>query len=983
MFEATDQPRLFACPPGADYSKMLVEGLRYRLRGQSPDQMARVEILVNTRRTQRRIVDLFEQGPACLLPRIRLLTDLANDPTSETLLPAVSPLRRRLELSQMVAKLLDQEPDLAPRSAIFDLADSLALLLAEMQDEDVSPAAIKALDVTDLSGHWQRSQQFLNIIGQFFGEKSTELPDQEGRLRRVSEKLISKWRDDPPAHPVIIAGSTGSRGTTNLLMQAVANLPQGAVILPGFDFDLPDAVWQHLDDAPEAEDHPQFRLRRIMTALGVSLPDVVPWQVETDQPMRPRNQLISLALRPAPVTSQWLNEGPKLTNLNLATEQMALVEAPSERVEALAIALALKKAASDGKTAALVTPDRLLTRRVRAALDRWRIEPDVSVGEPLDQSAPGRLLRHVSEVICSPLTAESLLILLKHPLVNTGSDMRGQHLIWTRELELKFRSEGPPFPVSADIMNWANTGQGAEDRIVWANWVVQTLFGLNCVDTLGLPDFVEELLTVSNALSSGPLAKNPGALWEDAAGIEALRSITALRAEAEFGGTLSPFDFVNLLRAVLKRGEVRYPVRAHPNIMIWGTLEARVQGADLVILGGLNDGVWPEHAAPDPWLNRDMRRRVGLLLPERRIGLSAHDFQQAVAAKEVILTRSIRNAEAQTVPSRWLNRITNLMAGMSEEGKQALDRIKDRGQDWLDLAAELEAPVPVDAAVRPSPMPPVTSRPTSLSVTAISRLIRDPYAVYARYILKLKPLESIKKEPDAPLRGTLIHSVMEEFVNGYDADATRAEQKAKLLEITDQIFSTFAPWPVARLLWRAKLERISDTFLTGEETRRTMGIPVALEVPGSYLIEDHDFTLTAKADRIDRSLSGEYLIYDYKTGAPPSTDQLRYFDKQLLLEAVMAEAGAFEKLGRSKVEAVAHIGLGSKPDFKPLQLNPEDVATIRRELSELINHYQSPLQGYTSRRAMAKVRFDGDYDHLARFGEWDDTEAPEPVEVGK
>ena len=358
--------------------------------------MARVDIFVNTRRMQRRITDLFDLGPPCLLPNIRLVTDLASDPVAENLPAAVSPLRRRLELSQLIAKLLDQQPDLAPRSALFDLADSLALLLAEMQDEAVSPETIFALDVADASGHWQRSQQFLNIVSRYFGHESNEPPDTETRQRRAVEALVSTWAEAPPTHPVIVAGSTGSRGSTALLMQAVAHLPQGALILPGFDFDLPQEVWQHLHSALQSEDHPQFRLARVLQAAGLSKCDVQPWMPGLDAPSPSRNRLVSLALRPAPVTSQWLTEGPELTGIRAAAADMALIDAPSERIEAVAIALALRQAAEQGKTAALVTPDRLLTRRVQAALDMWRLEPDASVGDALDQTAPGRLLRHVA-----------------------------------------------------------------------------------------------------------------------------------------------------------------------------------------------------------------------------------------------------------------------------------------------------------------------------------------------------------------------------------------------------------------------------------------------------------------------------------------------------------------------------------------------------------------------------------------------------------
>ncbi len=983
MFEPSEHPRIFGCPPGADFPKALIDGLLARLGDSPPDQLARVEIIVNTRRMQRRIWQLFDEGRTRLLPRIRLVTDLASDPIKYRMPAAVSPLRRRLELSQLIARLLDKEPDLAPRSALFDLSDSLSLLLDEMHDEGVSPSDIQALDLTDRSGHWQRSQKFLSIISHFFDTNSGQVPNQTSRQRQVIKYHIDNWATDPPEHPVIIAGSTGSRGSTALLMQAVASLPQGAVILPGFDFDLPATVWDQLDDPMTSEDHPQYRLHRVMESAGISAKNVLPWHELSTPPAPFRNQLISLALRPAPVTSQWMLEGPLLKNVAEGTSNMALVEAPSERVEAVIIALALRKAAESGQTAALVTPDRMLTRRVRAALDRWRIEPDFSVGEPLDQTAPGRLLRHVSELFGKPLTAEALLILLKHPLVNSGGAERGQHLLWTREFELKIRRYGPPFPTRADILEWASKGQETQDRFHWATWVANNICGHEDVGQSSLTDHLERHLAIAFALAAGPEHDGPGSLWDGPAGAEARRQVEELIREAPYGGTTGATDYAILIHGVLKRGEVRDPVRPHPNIMIWGTLEARVQGADLVILGGLNDGVWPALPAPDPWLNREMRHKVGLLVPERKIGLSAHDFQQAVAAKEVIITRSVRDAETQTVPSRWLNRMTNLMEGMSAEGQAALKGMRARCQEWLDIFTALEAPGRCKPEPRPSPMPPIKARPKTLSVTSITRLIRDPYAIYAQYVLRLNQLDPLRQSPDAPLRGVVLHSVFETFIRDVDMSLDHESLKSRLLAITDTVLADEAPWPASRVLWRSKIDRVADVFLDDEIKRISLAKPVALEQMGELRFNDLDFILKAKADRIDRTASGRYVVYDYKTGSLPTKPQLRYFDKQLLLEALMVEEGAFKTLAAGLVEQVSHIGLGAKPKFEPVAIEPGEIQQIRAELLELITKFQSENQGYTSRRAMAEMRFAGNFDHLARFGEWDETQAPDPQEVGR
>lgn len=971
MFPDTSGPRLFALPPGADFARRVVAGLERRLTGQAPEAMAHVSLFVNTRRMQRRIRDVFDQGPPRLLPRVRLITDLAMDPVAADLPPPVAPLRRRLELSQLVSQLLDAAPDLAPRAALYDLSDSLAALMDEMQGEGIDPAVIANLDVTDLSGHWARSLRFLQIVERYFGDTS-EAPDHEARQRRVIERLVATWVAAPPQHPVIVAGSTGSRGATALLLAAVARLPQGAVILPGFDFDQPDSVWAALDDAMTSEDHPQYRFRRLMDQLGLARSDVAPWDA-VSPPSAARNRLISLSLRPAPVTDQWRAEGPLLTDLAEATQDMTLVEASSPRAEAEAIALRLRQAVEEGITAALITPDRMLTRQVAAALDRWRIVPDDSAGTPLPLSPPGRFLRQVAALFGQPLTGGALLALLKHPLTHTGGTDRGPHLRRTRELELHLRRNGPAFPDGKTLHDWAaRTGKDDAGRAAWAAWLAALLDGLDDVGDRPLADHLRAHRAVAEDLAAGVQITGSGTLWDEAAGRMARTACDTLARHAEVGGILSPRDYGAVFAGVLNTAEVRDRDKGHPQVLIWGTLEARVQGADLVILGGMNDGTWPEAPRPDPWLNRSMRAKAGLLLPERRIGLSAHDYQQAVAGAQVWITRAVRSGEAQTVPSRWINRLTNLLEGLPEQGgPEALSAMRARGADWLARAAAVSAPTgTTPLAHRPSPRPPVAARPVSLPVTRIKTLIRDPYAIYAERVLRLRKLDPLTPSADAPLRGIVVHTVLEQFIrNGTAPDAPEA--RATLLRIADQVLEQECPWPMVHRMWLARIERVADWFLATETARQSRATPEAFEIKGAVALTAADFTLTAKADRIDRAPDGSVLIYDYKTGTPPSPKEQRHFDKQLLLEAAMAARGGFADIGPARVTDATYIGLGNTPKevHAPLADSPPDA--VWSEFETLIARWREPSRGYSARMAVKRTDFAGDYDHLARFGEWD------------
>ncbi|MBV1926194.1 MAG: double-strand break repair protein AddB [Rhodobacteraceae bacterium] len=970
MFDPSDTPRVFALAPGVDFPRELVDGLTQRVSDQPPETLARVHLIVNTRRMDRRIRSLFKDGPPRLLPRISLLTELGDIRDNITLPLAVSPLRRRLELAQLISQLLDQQPDLAARASLYDLADSLAALMDEMNGEGVTADTIRKLEVTDMSGHWARAQSFFDIADRFVSADESKL-DAQARQRRVVENLITRWQDTPPDHPIILAGSTGSRGTTLMLMDAVSRLPQGAVVLPGYDSDQPKEAWAQLDDPLASEDHPQYRFRNLMKTLGIDQSDIMAWS-DTPAPSPTRNKLVSLALRPAPFTDSWLAEGPDLHDLVDATSRITMVSAPSPRAEALTIAMRLREAAENGQSAALITPDRMLTRQVSAALDRWNIVPDDSAGLPLHLSPPGRFLRHIAGLFCERLNSEMLLTLLKHPLCHSG-DGRNDHLLHTRDLELKIRRYGAPFPNADNIAKLGKTLSLPEE---WQKWLIVNFTEQQITGDQTLEDWVARLRRVAEQIATGGLISGSGELWAKKAGQAALTIITDLESEADAGGPMSARDFADLLGALLSQGEVRDRDLPRSGIMIWGTLEARVQGADLVILGGLNEGIWPEAARPDPWLNRKLRQEAGLLLPERRIGLSAHDFQQAIAAPEVWLTRSLRSEDTETVASRWLNRLTNLLGGLPEQdGPTALENMVSRGDIYLNWAEQIEASKRIDPAPRPSPCPPLAARPKHLSVTEIKRLIRDPYAIYAKHVLHLKPLNPLVQTPDALLRGTVLHTVLEKFIHASvkNIDDLTVDN---LMTLSHEILTDIVPWPTARRLWLARIDRFAIPFLADELDRRKRATPIGFEVSAKNELKGLNFNLTGTADRIDRDADGALHIYDYKTGAPPTKKQQENFDKQLLLEAAIAEQGGFKDIDAAPVTRSVFIGLGSLAKEIPAPLAENPPATVWQDLHTLIAAYQSPAQGFTSRRMLFKDSDKGDYDQLARFGEWDRTTPP-------
>ncbi|MEP5731277.1 MAG: double-strand break repair protein AddB [Sulfitobacter sp.] len=984
MFEHGKPSRVFGIAPGVDFPAALISGLRSRIEGQPPHKMAQIDLIVNTRRMARRLRSLFDTGPAGFLPRIRLLTDLDTLVPSIALPPATASLRRRLELVQLVSSLLDTDKSIAPRASLYALSDSLATLIDEMQGEGVTAEDIAHLDVSDQSGHWERAKQFLAIADRYL-DGMNSAPDVEARQRKLVKAISEHWQNSPPENPVIVAGSTGSRGTTSMLMEAVAKLPQGALVLPGFDFAMPVEMWGSLTGDTPPEDHPQFRFFDLLQQLGLSRKDVGEW-ADVPAPSPERNALISLSLRPAPITDTWMSEGPKLTHLEKATKDLTLIEAPTPRIEALAIALRLRKAVEEGKTAALITPDRMLTRQVTSALDRWNILPDDSAGTPLQLSPPGRFLRHIAGLYGRKLDTEALLTLLKHPLTHSGAG-RNEHQLNTARLEMQIRRDGLPYPDPDGLTRIGNkvalSLEAPDKFLAWVSWVTEVFCGHYPQSNHPLENWVDLHQALAEKVATGSTNDDQHELWKKKAGQKARGVMQGLAEHAEFGGVMNASDYADLMAALLSGEEVRDRDAPHPLVMIWGTLEARVHGADLVIMAGLNDGTWPEAPAPDPWLNRQMRLRVGLLLPERRIGLSAHDYQQAIAAPEVCLTRAIRSDEAETIPSRWLNRLENLLLGLPDQkGASAWEGMRARGAEWIAQSHALEAFERTEPAIRPSPRPPVTARPRSLSVTEIQRLIRDPYAIYAKHTLRLRPVNPLVQSPDARERGVVMHTIMERFIRSV-LDDPQHLSKANLLQVADRVLHEQAPWPVARLIWLTRIERVADWFIAQEIKRQSYATPKLLEktAMGKHVFEDLGFTLSGTADRVDQTDAGTAILYDYKTGTPPSADKQKHFDKQLLLEAAMIEEGGFKNIGPTSVDQAIFIGLGPKPEEKSAPLDTEPPKVVLAGLRSLIASYLTKDQGFTARRMMEKDGFAGDYDQLARYGEWDGTTPVTPEDL--
>jgi len=963
------RPRIYAIPPGAGFADALAAGILARWGGE-PLGLARVIVLLPTRRAVRTVAEAFlraSAGRPLLLPQLRPLGDVADEdlafeaaiPADELALPpAIAPLRRRLLLAALVGRARGAGPAQAAQ-----LAEELARLLDRLQVNDVPLERLAGLAPADHARHWQQTLDFLHLLAApwrdlLAAEGAMDAAERRNRLVRAQ---AAAWRARPPETPVVAAGSTGSLPATADLLDVVARLPEGMVVLPGLDGTLDEAAWEALEPG-----HPYHSTRALLARLDVPREAVADWPAPGRPPPAQRLALLSEALRPAATTERW-QELPRFDAAAIAGVARADCAQPQE--EATVVALALRRQLeTPGTTAVLVTPDRGLARRVAAELARWDIAVDDSAGEPLALTPPGAFLSLAAEAAAEGFAPLALLALLKHPLALAGS-VAGAFRALVREVELAALRGPRPAPglagLRAALPERARARLPALDRLATAAAPFERLA---TAETARPADLLATHVAFAEWLASD--ADGRCRLWDGEAGEAAAAFVAELAEAAEGMPALAGADWPALLAELMGGVAVRPRWGRHPRLAILGPLEARLQSADLVVLGGLNEGTWPAEPAADPWLNRTMQAQLGLPPPELRVGLAAHDFLHGAAAPNVLLTRAEKVGGTPTVASRWLLRLDAVLRAAG------LDWPRVDGERLKAWAAALDRPAEVHPLPPPEPRPPVAARPRQLSVTRIETWRRDPYAIFARHILRLEALDPLDQQPDAAERGIAVHAALDRFVRAFP-EALPDDAVERLLAEGEAAFGELLQRPGIRAFWWPRFRRIAEWFVAEERQRRPFSLPLATEARGRLELAAPfgPFALTATADRIDRQADGTLEVIDYKTGTlPRPADLLRGDAPQLPLEAAMLARGAFPDVPAAPVSQLAFWRLSGGRVPGEVAVPNVDVAaaaaTALGGLEQLVARFDDAATPYLARpRPGAEPRF-SDYEHLARVREW-------------
>ena len=1020
-------PHVFTIPASVPFLPALIRALLDgRLvenfpKAGDPLSLATATLYLPTRRACRLARDVFLDqlgADAAILPRIAAIGDIDEDEivfaqsatgalAAQALdLPgSLDGLDRTILLAKQIqawASAIAPEsgaPLVAnnPASA-FALAQQLARLLDDMITRQVSWDRLDSLVPDEHDKYWQLTLVFLKIARQHWPEILAErgvieVAERRDRLIEAETKRLKAGSGGP----VIAAGSTGSMPSTATLLETIAALPQGAIVLPGLDTDLDEASWHMiLADGEEAVGHPQYGLAALLKRIGIARDEVT----ALAQPAADgREAFVSEALRPAASTDLWqrrLTEDgfPAQRKKSLAT--MAVVEAAHSEEEAIAIAIALRETVDDGtpesreRRAALITPDRALARRVLDALKRWHVPVDDSGGDPLADTPAGIFARLTAQVALGGVEPVPLLALLKHPLCKLGRDDQARFAA-IEYLERAILRGPRPRVGSAGLahalqtLREEKTGLHRNDPrtalrdadLDQAASLVENLAShlapLESIrpKSLSLRDLAFHHSEAVRKLSEDRAGKAAAFIsWDGEALASTFDQMVESTATSQFAIELS--DYPELFNAIAGGRMVRRPGAPNARIRIYGPLEARLQQADRVVLGGLVEGTWPPETQSDPWLSRPMRRQLGLDLPERRIGLSAHDFAQALGAPDIVLTRAAKVAGSPTVASRFLQRLAAVA------GEKPWEETLRRGEKYLDWGRALDRPERVKPCRRPAPTPPVAVRPKRLTVTEIEHWLRDPYTIYAKHILKLRALDPVDTPPGARDRGTVIHQAIGDFTERY-AKALPADPAAALIAIGQDAFKHLEDYPEATAFWWPRFQRIAYWFAAWETGRRAKTDTIHAETLGEMNITPN-FRLGARADRIERLSDGRYAILDYKTGRPPTDREVQVgLAPQLTLEGAILRQGGFKDIpAGSTLAELTYLRLsGGDPageqnekqfeDSSPDQEADKALARLRAVVEEFALP-QTPYQSFTRPQWVGRTY--SDYDHLARVKEW-------------
>lgn len=927
---------------------------------ENPLELTDVLFLLPNRRACQSLKEAFVRAQGLtptLLPQMMPIADVEEDELwvkgfdfSQALAQIKPSPDAYYRLFWFVKRILKDAPKFGLERFSADQACALAVELCSLIDEtayqELSFDNLKNLVPEEYAAHWLQTLSFLDVITREWPEflQQNNLVDGVKRRIQMLEIQMNLWLKQKVCKKIVVLGTTAAFPVMRRLVKTVLNLPNGMVILSGVDKFLDDESFKLID-----ETHPQFEFKQLFEFLDISRFSVKDFCLARNEE---REKLVSEIMRPAKSTHLWRDIGAKHISAH-AWDDLKVLSCADIRAEALSIALMMRHTLeAPEKTAALVTTDRDLARRVAAELNRWDVKVDDSAGKPLHLTPVGIFLRLIIEACQVEQKPVDVLSLMKHPLFANGNDYGGVRRKVRDFEKLVLRADEP-----------------SDDIKIQAVYVeLQNVLAPLKALMSSFADFKTLLIThiqIAEKLATTAQKNGTDVLWRGDDGESAAMLISAVCDYADMLEKIHGEEYLGLFEALMRQITVRPKFGTHPRLKILGPIEARLSHFDLMIVGELNEGAWPKIPNSDPWMSRPMKKSFGLSLPEKDIGVEALDFCHLLGAKEVVLTRAERVEGTPMVHSRWWLRLQTVMKALQHD----IAEIEDKS--YLERAQILEKPDGFFPIKPPEPRPRLCFRPRKLSASAIENLMRDPYIIFAKYILKLYPLNDLDKKLEFVDYGNIVHKVLQEFNNLYPQKLPDNALDI-LLNLGEKCFAETGVAFDTRAFWWPNFVKCMTWVLEKEKNYRQDIFRVHNEISGKLTFQSKggDFTLTAKADRVDETNDGKLNILDYKTGQARTIAEMeKGFAPQLPIEGLIAQFGGFDGLDKKEVAKLIYWQLAKKEVV--LDKNVQDVLDNTFEkVHTLIAAFDDEATPYYCQPNPAKAPKYSDYLNLARVAEW-------------
>lgn len=722
--------------------------------------------------------------------------------------------------------------------------------------------------------------------------------------------LIDKFSKNFAHKRVIIAGVATGIPVIKKLLQAVALYQHGSIVLYGVDDNMMENEWLEVEAM-----NGQFNFKELFKLLKID-PGSIDYWCKDRKEKSP--SFLSNALKPSISTINWHKLAPENVN------NLKYLKCNDQHHEAKVIVNLLENKVYN--KALVVVPDDKLMVKIISWLGLKNIDANIIRDYPLKQSKGAIWMSLCLDLLVQKCSIFSFLSLLKNPLVKIDKEIieyietlvRDRSFYGNSIFDLKLEDENFQ-NILAEIENFKDSF---------------SIFNQSFA----------QLLSAHIAFASN-IAKQP--LWQEREGEELEKFLQILQNNSENLGFILAKDYPRILQHFLNSAYYRLENTDY-SITIAKPIDARLHSADLVILSGLNENIWPETQVIDPFFNRSLQAKLGLPLLEQTIGEEAHNFFCFSQAKEVFFTRAEKISGSSTTPSRWLLRIETLAKKLNinlieKSHNSSLTIIENNLKNENDIA-----------------MVPVELRPKQLSVTQIEKLVFNPYYIYVDSILSLKKLLPIERKISALDFGLFIHKALELY------NANSEKSLERLLNSGRQALSllNLAQQQLQIVFW-SRFVRIAQWFIANENQKNK----IYLEIKGRAKIGDN-FILIARADRLEIATNNAVDVIDYKTGNLSTYKSIQTGRTlQLLLEGIIAARGGFDcqkKLGN--VENLKYIKLsGSEDPVEILEIDlTNDDLLVRAEkyLNDLIKEYEDPATAYHYTKAK-KIGY-CEYSHLAR-----------------